>query len=172
MLTSVPETIRRHARMVTLNHPNSFGAVIWRKEVKRVELGPNGQPSEMGGAPTMGGLGVLRSEDEAEIDYVERGPAKVVFCGVYQPTSENDQGSAQLLANMQEALIECTLDPSDALWFECGQGDLVFIDMGFGVILAHSIEDVMSTVNVPPYTRKFVLQPRDDLGNLEPFLPD
>ena len=37
---------------------------------------------------------------------------------------------------------------------------------------AGAVGDVVGNVLIPPYTRKYLLQPRDDLHALEPILPD
>lgn len=173
MLNQVPIGIRKHARLTVLKHPNNMDCTVWRKRVKRVEVNSvTGDESLMGGAPTLGGMGVLRSEDEAEFDYEELGPGKILLVGMYQPASENDQGSALLTQPMQEALVESTAELGQEAYFEADLGDMVFQQLGLGVFLAYSVEDIVGNVGIPPFTRKLVLQPRDDLHNLEPFLGD
>ena len=54
MLTQVPVSTNRIARQVVLRHPTSFDCIVSRKRVVRVEKGADGNPSEMGGSPTMG----------------------------------------------------------------------------------------------------------------------
>jgi hypothetical protein len=170
MLTNVPIAIRRHARLTVLKHPNSTDCTVWRKRITRKEASPlTGQESQMGGAPTLGGMGVLRSEDEAEFDYEEIGAGKMLLVGMFQPSSENDQGSALLQQSMQEALIECDSEPSQPAYFEADLGDLIMQDMGMGVVLTYSVEDIQGNVGIPPYTRRLIIQPRDDLHHLEPF---
>jgi hypothetical protein len=171
MLTQVPLAIRKHARLVVLRHPNNNECTVWRKKVKRVEVDTStGGESLMGGSPTLGGMGVLRSEDEADFDYEELGPGKMLLTGMFQPSSENDQASALLSQPMQEAQVEPDAEPGQEAYFEPDVGDLVLQHIGFGVIIAFTIEDVIGNVGIPPYTRKLVLQPRDDLHSLEPFL--
>jgi hypothetical protein len=170
MLDKVPLAIRKHARLTVIKHPNNMDCTVWRKRVTRIEVDVStGDESLMGGSPTLGGMGVLRSEDEAQFDYQEIGPGKMLLVGMFQPSSENDQGSALLAAPMQEALIESDAEPGQAAYFEADMGDLVLQQLGLGVFVAYSVEDIVGNVGIPPYTRKFVLQPRDDLHNLEPF---
>lgn len=169
MLNNVPIAIRRHARLTVLKHPNSTDCEVWRKRVKRIEKNQAGEESTMGGAPTLGGMGVLRSEDEADFDYEPLGAGRLLLVGGFQPSSENDQGSALSPQALQEALVECTGEVGQESHFEADVGDLVLQDMGMGVIIAYSVEDVQGNVGIPPYTRKLVLQPRDDLHHLEPF---
>lgn len=172
MLNNVPRAVMHSARRVVLNHPNTMPADIWRKKVNRKELTPGGQNSEMGGAPTMGGMGVLRSEDEADYEYELMGEAKVLFAGVQVPASINDRDNAPEPAPMQEAQIACLAEPGTEGYFEADNQDLIALELGFGVVLAFTVEDVTGNVMIPPYTRKYLLQPRDDLHALEPFLPD
>ena len=63
MLTNVPSAVNRMARNVVINHPNTWECQVFRKRVTRTDGAP------VGGLPTMGGLGVLDSEDEESIDY-------------------------------------------------------------------------------------------------------
>lgn len=171
MLTNVPLGVAHSARRVVLHHPNTMKCYVWRKRVLRTETGPGGMPSEMGGAATLGGMGVLKNEDEAEFDYALVGEAKVLFAGVQQPASLNDRDSAPE-ATIQEAQIACLAAPGSAEFFEADMQDLIAVDLGLGVVLAFTVEDITGNVLIPPYTRKYMLQPRDDLHALEPILPD
>lgn len=63
MLNNVPEAINRMARNVVINHPNSYNCVAVRKRVTRTA------PGSMGGLPTMGGMGVINSDDEESIEW-------------------------------------------------------------------------------------------------------
>lgn len=172
MLTSVPESIAYSTRQVVLRHPNAMDCTVWRKKVTRVENDPiSGEPSEMGASPTLGGMGVLRSEDEAEIEYEELGPGKCMFCGIYQPSDETERGNALVQAQQQEAQIESTKEQSEEGWFLADSGDLILIEPGLGTVLAFEVATLSGLAHIPPYIRKLVLNPRDDLHSLEPFLP-
>lgn len=168
MLTSAPTAINRSSRIVVLRHPNAFKVTVYRKEVKRVET-IDGNESQMGGAPTLGGMGVLRSEDEADFDYVELGAGKVLFTNGSQPVAMNEQGSAQIVENMRTCLIEAEVDPTDAAHWIAQRNDLVALDLGLGVIVAYEIADIIGNVAIPPYTQSFVLNPRDDLDYEDGF---
>lgn len=171
MLTNVPKAVSHSSRLVVLNHANSMECYVWRKRVLRTESDGAGHPSEMGGAPTLGGMGVLRNEDEADFDYQLVGEGRVLFAGVQQPASINDRDNAPEAA-YQEAQIACKAAPNSAEFFEADNQDLIAVNMGLGVVLAYTVEDVQGNVLIPPYTRKYVLQPRDDLHALDPFIPD
>lgn len=175
MLNSVPIAINAASRQVTLRHPNSFDCIVSRKRVVRIEVDAEGDPSTMGGSPTMGGMGVLRSEDEVEFEYDELGPAKLLFAGPgpYQAQDMIERDNALLTENSREVLIESIAKPGalvgEPQYFVADTGDLVSLTLGLGVVLSYEVATVSGTVNLPPYTRKLVLNPRDDLNYVEPF---
>lgn len=171
MLTSVPQAVANVSRQVALRHPNSMECSVWRKVVTRVEIDPETEePSEMGGAPTMGGMGVLRHEDEEEIEFVELGEAKCLFCGVYAGSELSDRENQSLLPNAQETQIEALKGPGEEGHFTADSGDLVLVILGFGVVVAFEVVGQLTSSNFPPYVRRYVINPRDDLHALEPFL--
>jgi hypothetical protein len=178
MLNSVPQAINRAARQVTLRHPQSFDCIVSRERVVRVELNDAGGLSESAGLPTLGGMGVLRSEDEADFEYDELGPAKLLFAGPgpFQPMDMNERDSALIAENAREVVIESIAEPGAApdkpQYFQADTGDLVVLTMGMGVALTYEVATVSGTVALPPYTRKLVLNPRDDLSYVEPMLDD
>ncbi len=175
MLNSVPTAINKAARQVTLRHPNAFDCIVSRKRVVRTELDGNGDPSTSAGMSTLGGMGVMRTEDESEFEYDELGAAKLLFAGPgpYQPMDMNERDNALLTENSREVLIECVANQGapngDPQYFVADTGDLVSLTLGLGVVLSYVVATVSGTVNLPPYTRKLVLNPRDDLNYVEPF---
>lgn len=170
MLKNIPASVNFSTRQVVLRHPNSMECTVWRKEVKRVELDPaTGLPSTMGGSPTLGGMGVLRSEDEAEYTYRELGAARMLFAGAFQPNDLVERDDAMLQQNLQEAQLASVADASKPEHFEADTGDLILLDMGLGVVLAYEVATITGNIAIPPYTRKLMLNPRDDLHALEPF---
>lgn len=169
MLTSVPLAVKAASRQVTIRHPNAFNVVVSRKAVLRTELDEDGDENTMGGAPTLGGMGVLRSEDEAEFEYRELGEGKMLFAAPFSPMDTNKQGSALVAENMREVLLESLAKPGEDGYFEATTGDLVMVDLGMGIIMAYTVENVSGNIQIPPYTRRLVLNPRDDLSYVEPF---
>lgn len=162
MLNNVPIQIARSARLVTLRHPNAMDCSVWRKQVNRVS---SDVPPTMGGAPTIGGLGVLDSEDEADFDYADIGNAKIVFAGVYQGEGSNWLDSDTGLnypSGAMEALIECVLDPGDADYFEPGKPDMITVEPGGGIAMFYEVIGETGSVNIPPYTKRYILAPRND----------
>lgn len=166
MLSQIPITINLAARITTLRHPNSLDVQLLRKELLRKELDSFGNPSESAGAPTMGGMGMLRTEDEAEFNYVPvAGAGRMqVLGGLASPADMNDSGASLLTEKSITVRIECTLDPSDKDFWIADKGDLIIADMGMGVLLTYEAVTLSSKVLIPPYTRSLILNPRDDLN--------
>lgn len=164
MLNIVPSTINASRRLVVLNHPNSFDAELWRKKVTRTELAGTAPNDTLGGLPTLGGLGVLTSEDEAEVDYEQIGDVKVLFGGIYQGSAEFDTDDGLVPEQLKEAQIECILQPTDPLFVTPDKNDLVMVTPGGGIVLPFEVMGETGTVNIPPYTRKYILNARDDLA--------
>lgn len=159
MLNGVPAQINRSARLVTLRHPNAMDCTVWGKTIKRTA------DETMGGLPTIGGVGLLDGEDEADYEYTERGDAKVVFTGQYvgEGANWNDQDTGAIYSSMPtEVLIECVLDPSDESYFVPEKPDIISVEPGGGIALIFEILGENSTVNLPPYTRRFIVAARSD----------
>lgn len=162
MLNNVPTQVSKAARQVTLRHPNSMDCTVFRKTLNRTE---SIVPEEFGGLPTIGGLGVLDNEDEADYDYEELGEARVVFTGQYQ-ASDMNMNSADEGLNYQnppvEALVECVLDPDDVNYFIPDKHDMITVYPGNGFALGYEIQGTTSNIGIPPYVRKYFLNPRAD----------
>lgn len=170
MLSNVSLSISHSVRQVVLSHPNTMDCTVWRKRVARVENDPGtGLPSEMGGSPTLGGMGMLRSEDESDFTYEELGAAKCMFCGVFQQADQVERDNAVLQQNMQEAQVESVIAPGAVGYFQADTTDMVLITPGMGTVLAFEVASLLSPGMIPPYVRKLVLNPLDDLHSLIPF---
>jgi hypothetical protein len=160
MINSVPIKINQAARTVTLKHPNSLDCTVYRKVLLRTS------DETMGGLPTLGGLGVLKGEDEPEFEYQALGPAKVLMTGQYEAADLVDRGDAIAPPAAQiEAQIECV----DVPGFELRKNDLLAVMPGGGVVIGYEVVGMTSSVNIFPYTQKWVIAPRDDLHDLEPW---
>ena len=165
MLNRVPEQIRRSARLVALRHPNSISCTLYYKQLNRT---PDGNPPEFGGIPTIGGVGVMDSEDEADFDYVAGPPCKAVFTGQYMGDLGNirDNDASSIYRDMPvEAIIECVLESTDPEYRNPDKNDLIIMDYGSGVVMTYEVIGPTSTVEIPPYTRKYALAPRQDTDN-------
>lgn len=166
MLNAVPTAINASARIVVLRHPNGMDCTVYTKSVNRVA--DDAPPDTIAGLPTLGGLGVLDSEDEADFSYSERGDARIVFDGTYQAAMGNWNRSDTGLTYAEgtiEALIEATANPTDPGYFICEMHDIVMVMPGNGFVLPYEVVDITGSVNIPPYVRKYHLTARADLAH-------
>lgn len=170
MLTSVPTAVNAAARRVVLKHPNAMPCTVWRKQVSRAPMPGGAAPSMMGGMPTLGGMGVLSSEEEDRIEYVELGPASMLTLGPYQPTDMVDRDNGIVAQLGLEVRVESVAEPGEAGHFTADQHDLVAVTPGMGVVLAYEVTGVLSQANIPPYVRRLAVTPRDDLHQLAPWV--
>lgn len=160
MLNNVPIQISRSARLVTIKHPNAIDCIVWRKVIDRTSA------TSAGGLPTLGGLGVLDSEDEGNYHYEELGPAKLLFAGESFVAADNNAMDNDEYLNystqINGALIECTLSPEHVDYFTPDSKDLLFVMVGMGIVIPYEIANVTGNVNIPPYTRRYSVTPRAD----------
>lgn len=166
MLNAVVIQINRANRQRTLREPSSLDCVLFTKKVERVEIAEDGgEDSSFDGAPTLGGLGVLSDEDEVNYSWVEAGEARIHFAQGYAAPLGNtsDDSSRQDYA---EGVLEASIEPIAEVGapghFVPGKRMLVAVLIGNGVIVNYEIVDVTGTVNIAPYTRKYLLNPRPD----------
>ena len=154
MLNQVPNGMRVAQRGVVLRHPNAMDCQVWRRRVTRTD----GADGELGGLPTLGGIGVTDSEDEPESDYELLGSGKVLFTGGYEGSVlQDNKDSAEGITGI--ALIE----PLEAGSFTPKDSDLVMAMPGGGVVIPYEVTNVLNTVNIPPYVAKYELSPQGDL---------
>jgi hypothetical protein len=170
-ITQVPIRIMQAARTVTLKHPNSMDCVVYRKVLKRTA------DETMGGLPTLGGLGVLKNEDEPEFEYTQLGMGRILITSRYDGGADmTDRGDAIVPSEpMQEAQIVCLdveVDGVKQPGPDPQKGDLVGVMPGGGVLIGFEIVGVTGSVAIYPYTTKFVIAPRDELHDLAPWTPD
>ncbi len=164
MLSVVPTTINASRRLVVLRHPNAMECEVWRKQVSRTELTGGAPNDTLGGLPTMGGLGMLSGEDESDVTWTQVGDAKILFGGVFQGTSEVDADNGLVPVQQGDAQIECILAPNADGFFVTERNDLVMVLPGGGIVLPYEVVDEVGSINIPPYTRKYILNARDDLS--------
>ena len=150
MLKQVAIAINRSARQVVLRHPNSFTVAIARKQVTHMKLDADGNSSKIGGMDTLRN----EDEDEAEIEYVGLGDARMLYAAPFSQANMIEQDNATLVGAQREVMIEATATPGTVGYFEVDTDDLVMVEMGLGVILAFEVATVTGTVNMPPYTRR------------------
>lgn len=169
-ITAVPVKIMQAARAVTMRHPNSVDCVVYRKVLKRAA------DDTMGGLPTLGGLGVLKSEDEPDFEYALLGQGRILITSRYDGGGDmTDRGDAIVPSEpSQEAQIVCfdvEVDGFKQPGPEPAKGDLVGMLPGGGVLIGFEIIGLTGSVAIHPYTTKFVIAPRDELHDLAPWTP-
>ncbi len=171
MLTNVSEGMQGMALQVVRNHPNSWDVQVLRKVVTRAE-----ETGEMGGAPNMGGIGVLDSQDENDYTYEFLSYAHALKGEQFQPGNMTDRLDMPI-GGMEE--FTYMLAPSKeadgtikALGFKTK--DLVLFVLGIGADApraAYEVASVDATCELPPHLPRYVLNRRADM-DLSGILPE
>lgn len=164
MLTNIPTAQAQCMRNMLIMHPNSMNCIALRKQIKRTAA------SHMGGIPTIGGMGVLSSEDETDIEYqlLGNGYAMQVEMSAAMPTMM-DRGDANNSDGEEfRFLIEPEAEPGANDYFTLKEGDVFFVlignDPAVQVKLAYEVARREATVGIPPYNSRIVAIRRDDLS--------
>jgi hypothetical protein len=160
-ISAIPQRVMEATATVTRKHPNSLDVTIYRKVLKRKSDG------EMGGLPTLGGLGVLSPDDEDEYEYREVGEGRMLITSRFD--GELDTTDREDSFVPEAAMIEATIAPLVGPQFDIHKYDLVAAMPGGGVVIGYEILKLPTTTTIYPYTTKYVLAPRDDLNNLTPW---
>lgn len=156
MLNSVPKATARAARMVTLRHPNAIDCTVWRKTLQRPTEGES-----VGGVPSIGGMGLLDAEDEAEYTYTVVGDAKVLMGGTWddQASNWNDADTGVIYDKApREAMIEM-IDEANGY---VQKPDRITLEPGGGITLVYEVLGEGSSMAIPPYTRSYMIAARSD----------
>ena len=153
MLNNVPIAINRMARNVVINHPNSFNCVLIRKRVTRAS------DAMAGGLPTLGGMGVMSSDDEESVEWDRLGNGYALSVNPFSASAMMDRQDAN---NGYEYESRFLIEPEEAGDFAPKKHDVVFLIMG-DVRLAYEIIKVETTSNIPPFTQRYVCNSRDEL---------
>jgi hypothetical protein len=161
MLHNVPQGIRRLSRNVVLNHPNSWACQVFRKVVDRAA------PGQMGGLPTLGGLGVLSDEDEDEFHYDYLGEGYALQAEAFTPAQMMDRNDANNGAVPEiRFLIEPAAPSGMPGWFEVKERDVVYLviaDNGEdSVKIAYEVVVVETPVNISAMPVRYVMNRRAD----------
>ncbi|MDQ7977148.1 hypothetical protein QYH69_07795 [Paraburkholderia sp. SARCC-3016] len=156
MLSTVPQQMNLMARNVTLRHPNSMDCEVYRKVVTRTS------DTETEGYPTLGGMTVLDSEDEAAIDWEEIGPAKLLNCEPFVSAQmvNRDDGIDQANAEMY-VMVEFLTPAADPNAKVVDKHDVLVIEISTDVKIAYEVMEVDAVVNVPPFARRYRIEKRD-----------
>lgn len=160
MLTNVPTAVNRMSRNVVVNHPNSVNCQVFRKTVTRT--GP-----VVSGAPTLGGLGVISSEDEEQFDYAWVGNGFALQAEAFQASAMMDRGDANNnFGNEFKFLIEPEEPTGMPGNFTPQKYDVMYLLLGIepgSPKIAFEIVGIEAVLNIPPFCTRFIANRRDDL---------
>lgn len=160
MLTSVPTAINRMLRNVVLNHPNSFNCQVFRKTVTRAA-------PVVSGAPTLGGMGVMSSEDEEQIEYAWVGNGYALQAESFQASAMMEQGDANNGSGTEFRLLVEPEEPTGMPGnFIPQKNDVVYLLLGVepgSPKIAFEIVGIEAVLNIPPFCTRFIANRRDDL---------
>jgi hypothetical protein len=157
MLHNVPEAINRMTRNIVINHPNTYNAIMFRKRVLRTG------PETVGGLPTLGGLGMINSEDESEFTYDLLGNAYAMEAEHYTPGTMTDRQDANNGGVVEfRFLIESEIQDGLPGGFAVKKNDVMYLVLG-DVRLAYEVVSIETTSNIPPYTQRYICSIRNDL---------
>lgn len=164
MLNRVAITVNRANRQRTLREPNRLDCVLFTKQVERTNATPD--PYDDEDEPgTLGGAKVLSDEDEVNYTWVEACEAVIHFSpGFAAPLGNTSDDGAYLdySEGVLEASIEPVADPGTDKYVLPDKRMLVAVLVGGGVIVNFEIVGVTGHLNISPYTRKYLLNPRPD----------
>jgi len=157
MLTNVPQGVNRMARNVIVNHPNTFNCQVFRKKVTR--------PGDLsGGMPKLGGLGVMSSDDEEQVEWEFIGNGYTMQAEQFGPAYMMDRQDANNNGGDEfRFLIEPEEAPGMPGSFEVKKNDIALILLGEEVRIAYEVVQVETTINIPPYVMRYVMNRRGDL---------
>lgn len=160
MLNNVSIAITKANRQRTLRDPNSIDCVLFSKQVER-----ESDSHSFDGAPTLGGAGMLSDDDEVNYSWVYACDARIHFAQGYAAQLGNTADAGDRLDyadSVIEASIEPVIDPGKPGYVLPDKRMLVALLMGDGLIINYEVVGVTGTVNIPPFTRRYLLNPRPD----------
>ena len=173
MLTNVTTAADIMAWRVVSGHPNAWECQIFRRVVNRVS--PDG--SEVGGIPTLGGLGVISAEDEPDLSYEWVGSGFALQAERFSPSRMVDLGDASHSDGEQfRYLIAPEQPPGEPGSFAIRKGDVMYLILSSPtaddpdapeVKLAWEIIGLESVVNAAPFGVRYICNRRDDLHVLD-----
>jgi hypothetical protein len=157
MLNSIPEAVNAMAVAVIQNHPNAVNCSCYRK----VLLRSGGEA--VGGIPTLGGMAVLDSEDEDDIDIQWIGNGYALQAEPFQPSMmmDNQDANNSYAVQIPFLIVPESVDNE----FTLKKRDLIMLLFNDGLIkLAWEIVAIETVINVPPFTHRYLLNKRADLN--------
>lgn len=162
LLNNVPVAVYKATLQTMRMRPNTFEIELWRKTVTRTT--PDGGA---GGdnLPTIGGMGQLSGEDEPEYNVAAIGEGIMFFVGPFQGMALTNSGEAMAGGDVQatEAVIVPVALPNETGHFEVKRQDVVMLKYDMGVVIPFMVVDILTGMNIPTFSRRYVLNKLDDL---------
>lgn len=164
MLNNVPKGINLLTRNVVMNHPNTFNCEMYRKVVTRQAA------DTWADDPTMGGMGVLDTDDEEQYEYEFIGHGFALPAENFMPSPLVDKNDANIgYANEFRFLIEpAAKNSNEEGFFTVSTHDICYLLLYDGehenpAKLAFEVVGRETTLNIPPFTTRYVCNRRDEL---------
>jgi hypothetical protein len=111
------------------------------------------------GLPTLGGMGVMSSDDEESIEWDLLGNGYALPANPFGASPMMDRQDANNGSQDESIFL---IEPEDPGLFVPKKHDVIYLVLD-DVRLAHEIVSVETTSNIPPYTQRYVCNRRDDL---------
>ncbi|MGE8046025.1 hypothetical protein ACQKO6_17715 [Pseudomonas monteilii] len=164
MLNNVAIAVNRANRQRTLREPNRIDCVLFTKRVERGTA--PAEHDDLEDEPGMlGGATVMSDEDEVNYSWVRACDAVIHFAQGFAAelgNTSNDGGLLDYSGSVLEASIEPLADPGSDDYVLPEKRMLVAVLVGDGIIVNYEIVGVTGNLNIPPYTRKYLLNARPD----------
>jgi len=160
MLNNVAIQMNRANRQRVMRDPNSIDCVLFTKLVDR-----DGGGTDVDGSSLMGGAGVMLDEDEVNYSWVMACDARIHFSQGFASSLGNtsdDDGRIDYADGLIEASIEQVPEVGADGYVLPDKRQLVAVIIGGGIIVNYEIVGVTGNVNIPPFTRRYLLNPRPD----------
>jgi len=160
MSNRVVETINRMNSRVMRKRAPVFFAQVFRKVIRRTAA------TTIGGIPTLGGLAVLDSVDEDDIEFEFLGNARAVRINDFSPSMMMDRQDAHNgSGNEYRFLIEPEAVSGAPGWFDVRNHDVMYLwaDNVGTVKVAFEVVGVETVNNLAPYSVRYVCNKRADL---------
>ena len=157
MQLNVANKIAANVRRIVINHPNALECLALRKQVTRAD------------PKSMGGMRVLSSEDEHEVEYTELGAGYVVFADQFQGGGLFDSSDA-VLGDSEEYrfLIEPEVSDSEPGHWTPQKRDIIYLVFSDSVRIAYELVGHTSPVNMPPFKPIWIANRVSEMDVTEP----
>jgi len=152
-IKAISDSINQAVRMVTINHPLSLEAIIYRKERKS----PISDKDTIGGAGIIGGI-----DDESEYELTCQGSCHIKFTGT-QEAGEIVEYGATYSGQIYQAMIE----PCNEGEFVIEKYDRVYLVLP-NIQLSYEVINIKSTLSLMNgQTKLYELQPLEQSASWE-----